>query len=145
MRTFLVKIKKSRVFIIKLMQRLTLMQQDILNLHILNVFMDMNDAINLINENANFTSAGTSQLSIHTPNGVEQVEVENLSKIDDYYKTTDLGRLYNDYTEQLIKIQKISFSNYNFFICYLSQSEGIDVLKFDNEGKFTQENPVNIL
>ena len=107
--------------------------------------MDMDDAINLINENANFTSAGTSQVSIHTSNSVEQVGVENLSRIDDYYKNTDLGRLYDDHTDQLIKVQKISFNNHYFFICYLSQSEGVDVLKFDNEGKFTQENPANSL
>ena len=43
----------------------------------------MNDAMNLINDNANFTSAGTSESTILTPKGIEHVGVENLSKIDD--------------------------------------------------------------
>jgi hypothetical protein len=99
----------------------------------------MDDAINLINKNANFTSAGTSQSSILTPEGVEHMGVENISSIDEYYKKTDLGRYYKDHSERFIKIQKINFLNHYFYICYIIQNENIEILKFDNEGKLIDD------
>ncbi|WP_033408524.1 hypothetical protein [Psychroflexus tropicus] len=94
----------------------------------------MDEAYKLINETANFTSAGTSQLSVKTSKGVEQVSVENLSRLDEDFEHSDLGRLYSEFPENFAKIQKISFRDKHFYNCYFSSNEEMIILKFDEVG-----------
>jgi hypothetical protein len=94
----------------------------------------MNETFDLINDAANFTSAGTSQLLVKTSEGIEQVEVENLSELDSDYEHTDLGRLYSEFPENFAKIQKITFRDQLFFNCYFSTNDAMDILKFDQKG-----------
>lgn len=99
----------------------------------------MEETLNFIEDVANFTSAGTSRLSIHTSKGVEQVEIENLSRLDSDYKTTELGRLYEEYPEAFVKIQKVTFRDQYFFNCYFYNDEKIDILKFNSEGELISD------
>ncbi|MBZ9651028.1 hypothetical protein [Psychroflexus montanilacus] len=99
----------------------------------------MKETFDLINDAANFTSAGTSQLSVNTPEGIEQVEVENLSELDSDYEHSDLGRLYSEFPENFAKIQKISFRDQYFFNCYFSTNDDMDILKFDKDGTLVGE------
>lgn len=99
----------------------------------------MNETFDIINDYANYTSAGTSQLSVNTSEGVEQIEVENLSRLDSDLKNTDLGRLYRQTPESFAKIQKITFRNKEFYNCYLSTNTGMTISKFDAEGALINE------
>lgn len=101
----------------------------------------MKENFDLIEDVANFTSAGTSQLFLNTPEGVEQVEVENISHLDFDYKNTDLGRLYAESSENIIKIQKVNFQNNSFFNCYFNSDDAIDILKFDENGTRINDAP----
>jgi len=94
----------------------------------------MDEAFDLINEAANFTSAGTSQLSVQTSKGIEQVSVENLSRLDADFEHSDLGRLYSEFPDNFAKIQKIGFRDKYFFNCYFSSNEEIIILKFNEFG-----------
>jgi hypothetical protein len=94
----------------------------------------MEETIEIIYQSANFTSAGTSQLSVKTSSGIEQASVENLSELDSDYDHTDLGRLFKESPENFAKIQKIIFRNQFFFSCYFSSGDVINKLKFNAEG-----------
>ena len=94
----------------------------------------MDETFDLINEAANFTSAGTSQLSVKTNKGIEQVSVENLSRLDADFEHSDLGRLYSEFPDNFAKIQKISFREQHFFNCYFSSNEEMVLLKFNEFG-----------
>lgn len=99
----------------------------------------MDRTFNLIDDFANFTSAGTSQLIVNTSEGLEQIEIENLSKLDSDFDHTELGRLYAEFPENFIKIQKIRFKNQSYFLCYFSSDSEIRIIKFNNEGKLLEE------
>lgn len=99
----------------------------------------MNDKFDLIDDVANFTSAGTSQLSVNTSQGLIFVEVENLSELDSNFKNTDLGRLYVEYPENFVKIQKIRFRDQLYYNCYFSNNTEISILKFDDNGTLIDE------
>lgn len=99
----------------------------------------MNETFDLINDAANFTSAGTSQLSVKTPQGIEQVEVENLSELDSDFEHSDLGRLYSEFPDNFAKIQKIRFRDQFFFNCYFNTNDAMDILKFDESGTLMGE------
>jgi len=94
----------------------------------------MEETIEIIYESANFTSAGTSQLSVKTSSGIEQASVENLSELDSDYDHTDLGRLFKESPENFAKIQKIIFRNQFFFSCFFSSGDVMNNLKFDAKG-----------
>lgn len=94
----------------------------------------MDETFDLINEVANYTSAGTSQLSVSTSTGIEQVGVENLSGIDSDIKLTDLGQLYSEFPDKFAKIQRISFRESHFYNCFFSADEDITILRFDSNG-----------
>ncbi|MFD0933052.1 hypothetical protein ACFQ0R_10635 [Psychroflexus salinarum] len=99
----------------------------------------MKETFDLIDEVANFTSAGTSQLSVNTAEGLEPLEIENLSELDSDYKYTDLGQLYADFPDNFAKIQKINFRGQFFFNCYFISNSNMDILKFDKNGTFIGE------
>lgn len=99
----------------------------------------MDETFDLINDAANFTSAGTSQLSVNNSEGIEKIEIENLSNLDSEYEHSDLGRLYADFQENFAKIQKITFRDRFFFNCYFSTHDSMDILKFDEKGTLMGE------
>lgn len=99
----------------------------------------MDETFDLIDEAANFTSAGTSQLSINTSQGLEHVEIENISELDSDLKSTDLGNLYTEFQENFIKIQKIRFRDQLYFNCYFSNNDIVSILRFDSDGSLLEE------
>jgi hypothetical protein len=94
----------------------------------------MEETIEIIYGSANFTSAGTSQLSVKTSSGIEHASVENLSELDSDYDHSDLGRLYKESPENFANIQKITFRCQFFFSCCFSSGDVMNKLKFDAEG-----------
>jgi hypothetical protein len=94
----------------------------------------MDETFDLINEAANFTSAGTSQLSVKTSKGIEQISVENLSQLDADFEHSDLGRLYSEFPDNFAKIQKVSFRDQHFFNCYFSSNDQMIILRFNELG-----------
>lgn len=99
----------------------------------------MEKTFDLIDDAANFTSAGTSQLTVNTSQGLEYIEIENLSELDSDFKSTDIGKLYAEFPENFIKIQKIRFRQELYFYCYFSNNAEVSILKFDSEGKLMEE------
>lgn len=99
----------------------------------------MDETFDIIDDLANFTSAGTSQITVNTSKGLEYIEVENLSELDSDFKNTDLGKLYIESPENFMKIQKIRFRNQLYFNCYFCNNTEITILKFDGEGKLVEE------
>ncbi|NEV93315.1 hypothetical protein G3567_04010 [Psychroflexus sp. YR1-1] len=99
----------------------------------------MNETFDITEDLANFTSAGTSHLTLNTSRGLEEVEIENITQLDSDYKTSDLGQLYADFPDNFIKIQKITFRNQTFFNCYFTTEERVSILKFDSEGELLGE------
>ncbi|SDG55687.1 hypothetical protein [Psychroflexus sediminis] len=100
----------------------------------------MSKTLGLIEDVANFTSAGTSQITVNTSKGLEQVEIENIAQLDSDYKDSDLGRLYAEFPDNFIKIQKIRFRDQLFFNCYFNSDANLSILKFDDEGALLDEN-----
>lgn len=94
----------------------------------------MDEVFEYIDEEANFTSAGTSHITLNTSRGLEKIEIENIAKLDSDYKDSDLGKLYAEFTESFIKIQKIKFRDKSSFNCYFNTSVKVSILRFDIEG-----------
>lgn len=99
----------------------------------------MDEALDWINVSANITSAGTSQLTVNTSEGLEQIEIENLSELDSELEHTDLGKLYDKSRDDFIKMQQIRFRNQVYFYCYFNNDVEISILKFDSNGKHLKD------
>ena len=100
----------------------------------------MIESVNFMNDVANFTSAGTSQLFVNTEEGLEKVEVENITVMESDFEHSDMGRLYTEFPEQFNKIQKIYFRNQNYYVCHFLKDDEVQVLKFDELGNHLQDN-----
>ena len=109
------------------------------NLQIIRKIIDMEDSFDIIDNGINFTSAGTTHLSVKTSKGIEEVSIENISRLENYYKDTDLGRLYTEFPDHFAKIQKVTFRVQYFFNCYFYSNDEMKILKFDSEGKLSAD------